>query len=256
MAKRIKGLRQKLSNAAFGSITPIGADAIYVDLQNGKNVEEVIGDYDDSTSIADKLVPMRGASGSIAGIGGLVPTPAAGDEHKVLQGDGTWGDNNKNYVGTMTSWEALPIEQKILYDTADIQRGYFIQYFANGGSGIMASDEAIQGTSYYIRENTFDSPIATTDTEYTIDPLNPGHQYKKIYSHSFDDWNTQSDGSGIDYQEDEDIIVEQALNLYAQWNNEDTGEFTDEQYYLTVNTDQGIQTALPDDRCKSCSRTG
>lgn len=35
--------------------------------------------------------PMKGASGSIAGVGGLVPAPEAGDEDKVFQGNGTWG---------------------------------------------------------------------------------------------------------------------------------------------------------------------
>lgn len=35
---------------------------------------------------------MTGASSSVAGAHGLVPAPAAGDEDKVLKGDGTWGD--------------------------------------------------------------------------------------------------------------------------------------------------------------------
>lgn len=33
---------------------------------------------------------MTGATASTAGTGGLVPAPAAGDENKVLRGDGTW----------------------------------------------------------------------------------------------------------------------------------------------------------------------
>lgn len=35
---------------------------------------------------------MIGASSSTAGASGLVPAPAAGDEDKVLKGDGTWGE--------------------------------------------------------------------------------------------------------------------------------------------------------------------
>ena len=35
---------------------------------------------------------MTGATGSTAGAHGLVPAPAAGDQDKVLKGDGTWGD--------------------------------------------------------------------------------------------------------------------------------------------------------------------
>jgi hypothetical protein len=35
---------------------------------------------------------MVGATASTAGTAGLVPAPAAGDEDKVLKGDGTWGE--------------------------------------------------------------------------------------------------------------------------------------------------------------------
>ena len=35
---------------------------------------------------------MTGASDSAAGAKGLVPAPAAGDENKLLRGDGTWAD--------------------------------------------------------------------------------------------------------------------------------------------------------------------
>jgi len=34
---------------------------------------------------------LKGATESIDGITGLVPYPSAGDQDKVLKGDGTWG---------------------------------------------------------------------------------------------------------------------------------------------------------------------
>ncbi len=37
-----------------------------------------------------RLPPMVGASSSVAGTAGIVPVPAAGDQLKVLRGDGTW----------------------------------------------------------------------------------------------------------------------------------------------------------------------
>lgn len=36
--------------------------------------------------------PMTGATSGTAGVAGLVPAPAAGDQNKALKGDGTWGE--------------------------------------------------------------------------------------------------------------------------------------------------------------------
>jgi hypothetical protein len=50
------------------------------------------------TAIGGKLISavapaeMTGATASTDGASGLVPAPAAGDQDKVLRGDGTWGD--------------------------------------------------------------------------------------------------------------------------------------------------------------------
>ena len=39
--------------------------------------------------------PFTGATASTAGAAGLVPAPAAGEQNKVLKGDGTWGNENE-----------------------------------------------------------------------------------------------------------------------------------------------------------------
>ena len=44
----------------------------------------------DAATVGQLPTTMTGASSSVAGTGGLVPAPAAGDEGKFLQGDGTW----------------------------------------------------------------------------------------------------------------------------------------------------------------------
>ena len=49
---------------------------------------------------------MTGATASTAGTHGLVPAPAAGDQDKVLKGDGTW-DDNKFHVGDEYSFSAF-----------------------------------------------------------------------------------------------------------------------------------------------------
>ena len=70
--------------------------------------------------IAGSATDMQGASASAAGSHGLVPQPSAGDENKVLKGDGTWGEASNNFVGTIDEWNALSLAEKILYETADI----------------------------------------------------------------------------------------------------------------------------------------
>lgn len=47
------------------------------------------GNYAD---LQNKPVAMTGATAEAAGTSGFVPAPSAGDENKVLKGDGTWGE--------------------------------------------------------------------------------------------------------------------------------------------------------------------
>lgn len=47
---------------------------------------------DQNKAVNISIPQMTGASASAAGSAGLVPAPAAGDEDKVLKGDGTWAD--------------------------------------------------------------------------------------------------------------------------------------------------------------------
>jgi hypothetical protein len=48
-----------------------------------------------------------GATSSAPGSKGLVPAPAAGDENKVLKGDGTWGDvfGSETTSGGQSAWK-------------------------------------------------------------------------------------------------------------------------------------------------------
>lgn len=143
---------------------------------------------------------MQGASASAAGTHGLVPQPSAGDENKVLKGDGTWGEASNNFVGTMDEWNALSLSEKILYETADIEseepiQTYTITYNANGGSGSMSVDIKNQDESYTIKTDEFDSPVNTV----------------------FMRWNTSADGTGIDYFEGVTYTDNANLTLYAIW---------------------------------------
>ena len=51
---------------------------------------------------------FTGATSQNAGVGGIVPAPSAGDENKVLKGDGTWGEKSDKFVimkyGESSAW--------------------------------------------------------------------------------------------------------------------------------------------------------
>ena len=76
---------------------------------------------------------------------------------------------------------------------------YFVAFNPNGGTGEMANQSFIYGTSQELTENTF------TKASYV-----------------FDKWNTAPDGSGTDYSEKQSVnnltaTVNEVITLYAQW---------------------------------------
>lgn len=88
------------SSYSSGAITlnatqPTVNNATLTITQNGTSAGTFTANSADDTTIAltdTTYDTMTGASSSTAGASGLVPAPAAGDEDKVLKGDGTWGD--------------------------------------------------------------------------------------------------------------------------------------------------------------------
>ena len=66
----------------------------------------VIGEDGNITTKTISYSEMQGATSSVDGASGLVPTPAAGDQDKFLKGDGTWaeagggGDTVTTVIGT------------------------------------------------------------------------------------------------------------------------------------------------------------
>ena len=58
----------------------------------GYNIET--GKWEPKTQTEVTVEPMVGATSETAGSAGLVPAPAAGDENKVLTGDGNWTELN------------------------------------------------------------------------------------------------------------------------------------------------------------------
>ena len=88
---------------------------------NIKNSESLVKQIKEISVVGTTFV---GATDTSDGEMGLVPTPLAGDQDKVLKGDGSWGYITNNFVGTLREWEALTLAEKIKYETADILPEY------------------------------------------------------------------------------------------------------------------------------------
>lgn len=77
--------------------------------------------FQDTTNLEARFVDFTGADGSTAGAQGLVPAPAAGDNVKFLQGDGTWGTpaggvtsvNNKTGAVTLDASDVGAIDSTL-----------------------------------------------------------------------------------------------------------------------------------------------
>ena len=71
---------------------------------------------------------------------------------------------------------------------------YTISFDANGGTGTLSSEELEENKTYVIPSNVF---------------IREGYK--------FIGWNTKSNGTGVSYTEGQNIIINNDLTLYAQW---------------------------------------
>lgn len=69
----------------------------------------------DTSAIEAMMVPFSGATASADGVSGFVPAPEAGDQNKVLKGDGTWSALDASQIPVLDA-------SKIASGTIDIAR--------------------------------------------------------------------------------------------------------------------------------------
>lgn len=78
-------LNMGIPRGQTGSVDSVYGTTIPVSESDSRNIKQVL-------DLKLESVPnMTGASSSAAGSAGLVPAPSAGDQEKVLMGDGSWG---------------------------------------------------------------------------------------------------------------------------------------------------------------------
>lgn len=133
------------------------------------------------------------------------------------------------FNGTTAQWDALPETEKAKISTvilSDDNINTFITYKSNGGSGMMTVGLKTVGTPYVVRQCTFIPPVDEVDDQYTIEN---GRKYRKVYQYVFTTWNTNAEGTGVNYAPDDLYENEGNIDLYAQWNRQDSGNVVDEQ---------------------------
>ena len=108
----------------------------------------------DAATVGQLPTTMTGASSSVAGTGGLVPAPAAGDDTKFLAGDGTWKTAGGGSSYTAGNGISIDANNEISVDTTIV---------ATQTDLAGKQDTLTAGTNVQINGNT----ISATDTTYT-----------------------------------------------------------------------------------------
>ena len=98
--------------------------------------------------------------------------------------------------------------------SAPVSKKVYITFDSNGGSGEMLKQEFTVGTVSVLNQNVF---------------TNDGYKFLK--------WNTESDGSGIDYFDCANVKIERDLTLYAIWVTEEEVIYKIEHYKQNLNND-------------------
>ena len=80
--------------------------------------DQITYDATNVKAVLDLVRVMTGATASADGVGGLVPKPNAGDQGKILYGNGAWGNPPINYLSGLqdVSLNALQNNQSLVYD--------------------------------------------------------------------------------------------------------------------------------------------
>ena len=122
-----------------------------------------------------------------------------------------WNTKDDGTGTTYTDEQVTSITKTTqLFAQWEINKEY-VTFDANGGTGTMSDQEFEYNVLEKINKNTF------TKTDYV-----------------FIGWNTETDGSGVSYTDEQSIQITNDITLYAQWRKE--------KFYITFNANSGTGT--------------
>ncbi len=171
---QVKDLAQKIrAKADASSLASVATSGLYSDLigtptiptvyngkltikQNGATIDEFTANQSSDTTISltdTTYSDFTGATSSVAGVAGLVPAPAAGDDTKFLSGNGLW---------TTVSQYSLPIASSSTLGGIKVGSNLSI----DSGTGVLSATDTTYtaGTNVQISAGNV---ISATDTTYS-----------------------------------------------------------------------------------------
>ena len=113
MSKIMQVSTYDAENEVWNTPVDIGAKAENVEFTNGKNLQNIIGNYTDSQTITEKLIGFTGATVSTAGTSGSVPAPSAGEQNHYLAGDGNFKSSTSDLTAIFVSQDDASITDTI-----------------------------------------------------------------------------------------------------------------------------------------------
>ena len=173
-----------------GGTTYTAGNGINIDADNEISIDDTV-----VAEVSDLPTDFTGATSSTAGANGLVPAPSAGDEDKVLKGDGTWQDGYDRVALYITNMPAdlttpfyiykdssrqQPITWSEMRDLLKVSSGKeVVLWLNNSGDDIYHVVKYCDDTTefyivdpdttayYYIQNNSGDS----TQTQFSIESV-------------------------------------------------------------------------------------
>lgn len=204
---QVKDLAQKIrAKADSSSLASVATSGLYSDLigtptiptvyngkltikQNGTTIDEFTANQSSDTiiSLTDTTYSdFTGATSSVAGVAGLVPAPAAGDDTKFLSGNGLWTTVSQyslpiassSTLGGIKIGSNLTIDPSTgVLDATDTTYSDFTGATSSvaGAHGLVPAPTTSDPDKFLKGDGTWDVPIGTTYTAGTNVQISAGN---------------------------------------------------------------------------------
>lgn len=198
-----------------GGVSAKGTDAYYL-ADSASETHDVTIDITVDTSIN----PVVDASVEYAIPDGFSLTKINGaDLQSPIVGDGSWVD-----LGELVTLDGSPITLTIVAEGTAAVGGYpYSVAFSKNGTSIGGGGGVLYAYNSTYVNVTYHSNNGNNSTWIAIEGHRADHRVLGIsvwqyVGYEFDGWNTQADGSGIDYAPDDVLsITIYDIDLYAKW---------------------------------------